>query len=61
MTSYKLVFRDPCGGTIRLRETLDQIMRENTADAADIEATLAVGKNFRVSSSRGESLTVYAN
>lgn len=58
-TTYRLVLRDPCGATFQEVVSLDQLQRENPADATDIERTLAAGLDFKVSSSRG-SMTVYA-
>jgi hypothetical protein len=59
MKLYKLVLRDPCGAKLQELASLDQLKRENPADAVDIEKTLAEGRNFRVHDRRG-SLTVYA-
>jgi len=60
MTSYTLVLRDPCGAKFREVVSLDQLKRENPADAVDIEQALAAGRDFRVRDRRG-SLTVYAH
>jgi hypothetical protein len=60
MTLYKLVLRDPCGAKLKAIVSLDQLKRENPADAIDIEQTLAAGRDFRVRDRRG-SLTVYAH
>jgi len=60
MTSYRLILRDPCGATFQETISLDQLKRENPADALDIERTLAAGRNFRVRDRRG-SLTVLAH
>jgi hypothetical protein len=59
MTSYTLVLRDPCGAKLKAIVSLDQLKRENPADALDIEQALAAGRDFRVRDRRG-SLTVYA-
>jgi len=59
MTSYTLVLRDACGAKFREVVSLDQLKRENPADAIDIEQALAAGRDFRVRDRRG-SLTVYA-
>lgn len=60
MTSYTLVLRDACGAKFREVVSLDQLRRENPADAIDIEQALAAGMDFRVRDRRG-SLTVYAH
>ncbi|RIE17697.1 hypothetical protein [Candidatus Cryosericum septentrionale] len=60
MTSYTLVLRDACGAKFREVVSLDQLKRENPADALDIELALTAGRNFRVRDRRG-SLTVYAH
>lgn len=60
MKTYKLVLRDPCGAKFQEVISLEQLKRDNPADATDIERTLAAGLDFRVSSSRG-SMTVYAH
>jgi hypothetical protein len=59
MRTYKLVLRDPCGAKFQEVISLEQLKRENPADATDIERTLAAGLDFQVSNSRG-SMTVYA-
>jgi hypothetical protein len=59
MISYTLVLRDPCGAKLKAIVSLDQLKRENPADALDIEQALAAGRDFRVRDRRG-SLTVYA-
>lgn len=59
MTTYKLVLRDSCGAKFQKVISLEQLKRENPADATDIERTLAAGLNFKLSSSTG-SMTVYA-
>lgn len=59
MTTYKLVLRDPCGAKFQEVISLEQLKRENPADATDIERTLAAGMDFKVCSSKG-SMTVYA-
>jgi len=60
MTSYTLVLRDACGAKFQEVVSLDQLKRENPADAIDIEQALAAGRDFRVRDRRG-SLTVYAH
>jgi len=60
MTSYTLVLRDACGAKFREVASLDELKRENPADAIDIEQALAAGRDFRVRDRRG-SLTVYAH
>ena len=60
MTSYTLVLRDACGAKLKAIVSLDQLKRENPADALDIELALAAGRDFRVRDRRG-SLTVYAH
>jgi len=60
MTFYTLVLRDACGAKFREVVSLDQLKRENPADAIDIEQTLTAGRDFRVRDRRG-SLTVYAH
>jgi len=60
MKLYKLVLRDPCGAKLQELASLDQLKRENPADALDIELALAAGMDFRVRDRRG-SLTVYAH
>lgn len=60
MTSYTLVLRDACGAKFREVVPLDQLKRENPADAIDIEQTLAAGRNFCIRDRRG-SLTIYAH
>jgi expansin (peptidoglycan-binding protein) len=40
--------------------SLEQLKRENPADATDIEQALAAGNDFRVRGSKG-SMTVYAH
>jgi hypothetical protein len=59
MTSYRLVLRDPCGAKLQETMSLEQLKRENPADATDIEQALAAGNDFRVRGSKG-SMTVYA-
>lgn len=59
MTLYKLVIRDCCGAKLKEIASLDQLKRENPADAPDIELALTAGRNFRICDRRG-SLTVYA-
>ena len=59
MTLYRLVIRDSCGAKLKEIASLDQLKRENPADALDIELALTAGRNFRVRDRRG-SLTVYA-
>lgn len=61
MLTFRCVLRDPCGGSLKEQLSLDQLKRESPADAETIEKMLVAGKNFHVSSSRGESFTVYAN
>ena len=60
MTSYTLVLRDACGAKFQEVVSLDQLKRENPADAIDIEQTLALGNNFRICDRKG-SMTVYAH
>jgi hypothetical protein len=59
LSLYKLVIRDSCGAKLKEIASLDQLKRENPADALDIELALTAGRNFRVRDHRG-SLTVYA-
>jgi len=60
MTLYKIVLRDPCGAKMKAIASLDQLKKENPADALDIEDALFAGRDFRVRDRRG-SLTVYAH
>ena len=58
MTSYRLILRDPCGATFQETVSLEQLKRENPADALDIENALVAGRNFRVRDRRGSMIVL---